>query len=97
MNESKYTLKLNGTVSDGKYTESFTEKNVDHIEFSFGNKKIKIGDSLESARKLQELVKKKIGALSPNENELEDLVDVRDIVDWHELHLLQSLVKESER
>jgi len=43
MIESKYTLKLTGTVTDGKYTQSFTEKNVDHIEFSFGDKKIEIG------------------------------------------------------
>ena len=41
--KTKYTLKLNGTVTDGKYTQSFSEKNVTFIEFKFGNKKIEIG------------------------------------------------------
>ena len=43
--KTKYTLELNGTVTDGKYTQSFSEKNVTYIEFEFkfGNKKIEIG------------------------------------------------------
>ncbi len=52
LDKSKYKLKLSGTVSDGKYTQAFTEKNVTFIEFEFGNKKIDIGiKSLEQENK----------------------------------------------
>ena len=104
MNETKYNLKLTGIVSDGKYSKTFTEKNVDYIEFSFGDKKIKIGNKMEHALKLQELVKeykltshintirRRLNKCDLDSGERRELMAVLDY-----LKKLQSLVEESEK
>ena len=53
---TKFTMKLIGKIQEGLHEQSFTEKDVDHIEISFGDKKIEIGKpSLE--RKLEKIEK----------------------------------------
>ena len=51
-------MKLIGRIQEGLREQSFTEKDVDHIELSFGDKKIEIGKpSLErKLEKIKELI-----------------------------------------
>ena len=98
MSEIKYTMKLNGTVFAGRFSQQFTEKNVDHIEFSFGNKKIVIGDETTSALKLQKLVKKMIKS---NGKDLKHRQKSNCYQGWCAESIidttLQSLIEESEK
>ncbi len=54
MDDTKYKLKLNGIVSDGKYTKEFTEKDVTHLTITEPNVV-----NINHALRLVELVKKK--------------------------------------
>ncbi len=94
----QYEIELNGIISDGNYIQKFTEKNVDHIEISFGDKKININDSIKSALKLQELVKETIPKLRKIVTDLNSLNKryTQNDVTTHQIKLLQTLLKESQ-
>lgn len=68
MNEIQY--KINGTISDGKYTQTFSEKNLITFEVEFGNKRL----LLENSEEFKD-VKKENDKLKEEIRNLEELLE----------------------
>jgi len=61
----EYKLKLTGNITQGGYTEHFTEKDVVHIDIQKGDKKLfyESNDEFRRLRELEQRLKKRIEGL----------------------------------